>query len=178
MRRQRKCRNCRELFFPDRRSYRPTRENPALVISPQKFCSKPECQKQSDRESHQTHVKNNPLYRQKQLLSARRWRKKNSGFWGQWRQEHPEVVERNRVLQRRRDAKAKTDLANINSIEAVCAEKLHRIERLIDLANINPIRISWMTVSEEIRSVLKWRWHLANIKPIGNHEKNQPQSHP
>jgi hypothetical protein len=161
------------MFQPCPQSYRPTKEG--REVSAQHYCSKPECQRESDRRSHQAHIKKNPLYHQKQLLSARRWRKKNGGYWRQ-RREDPQVAERNRVLQRQRDAKAKGHLANINSIKAVRTEKLNRIGVLINLANINSIGVSWVVVSEEIVAFLRWSSRLANIKPIGNRRNSSAQS--
>lgn len=175
MRRKRQCRKCRELFLPDVRSYHPM-GNPTIRISSQHYCSQPQCQQESHRRSHKAHVTKKPLYRQKQLLSARRWRKKNSGYWHKRREERPDVVERNRVLQRQRDAKAKGNLANINSIGAVRIEKLGRIGVLIDLANINSIEVPWTIVSEEIVGFLRWSSHLANIKAIDTATTDKPQS--
>lgn len=176
MRRQRKCRHCRDQFLPDPRSYRPPTGNPTIRISPQHFCSKAECQKESARRSHRACVKKNALYRQRQILSARRWRKKNSGYSQKRREEHPRVAERNRFLQRQRDAKAKGNLANINSIKAVRIEKLNRIGVLIDLANINSIEIPCTVVSEEIVAFLQWSSRLANIKVIDTATTDKPQS--
>jgi hypothetical protein len=177
MKRKRKCHKCRESFLPDPRSCRPTKENPEIRISPQHFCSKPECQRESHRQSHRAHVRKNPGYRAKQLMSARRWRKKNGDYWRHRRSDDPKIAKRNRVLQRQRDAKAKGNLANINSIGAVHREKLSRIGLLIDLANINPIEVPWTVVSEEIVALLRWSSRLANIKPIGSRRRNQSQSH-
>ena len=174
MNRKRKCRKCRELFLPDPRSYRPTKDG--RKVSAQHYCSKSECQTESDRQSHRTHIQKNPLYRQKQLLSARRWRKKNSGYWRDRREESPKVAERNRVLQRQRDARSKGNLANINSIKAVRSEKLNRIGILIDLANINSIEVPCTVVTEEIVAFLRWSSHLANIKAIGNRRNSSAQS--
>ena len=174
MHRKRKCRKCRELFLPDPRSYRPTISG--RKVSAQHYCSKPACQTESDRQSHRKHSQRNPLYRQNQLLSARRWRKKNGGYWHERRQEFPAGAKRNRVLQRQRDARSKANLANINSIKAVRIEKLKRIDILIDLANINSIEVPWMTVSEEIDAFLRWSSHLANIKAIGNRRNSSAQS--
>lgn len=184
-RRKRKCRKCRESFLPDVRSYHPPTAswavpsgtgNPTIRISSQHYCSKPQCQQESHRRSHQAHVKKKPLYRQKQILSARRWRKKNGGYWHKRREERPDVAERNRVLQRQRDAKAKGHLANINSIGAVRIEKLSRIGVLIDLANINSIEVPWTLVSGEIVGFLRWSSHLANIKAIDQPGNNRAQS--
>lgn len=174
MKRKRKCHKCRELFLPDPRSYRPTTNG--RKVSAQHYCSKPACQTESDRQSHRKHIQKNPLYRQTQLLSARRWRKKNGGYYRERREEFPAVAKRNRVLQRQRNARSKANLANINSIKAVRIEKLKRIDILIDLANINSIQVPWMTVSEEIVAFLRWSSRLANIKAIGKGKNSSAQS--
>lgn len=164
MKRQRKCHHCLDLFLPDPRSYSKTVNG--KKVSVQHYCSKPDCRRESQRQSHRSHVQQNPRYRQKMMEAARRWRKKNSTYWRARRQDKPEVARRNRLLQRRRDSKAKADLANINSIGALHIEKLHRIDILIDLANINPRDVSWTHVSEEIIAFLRWSNRLANIKAI------------
>lgn len=175
MKRQRTCRKCHDLFLPDPRSWRPTGKD-HVPTSSQHFCAKRECRRESDCQSHRAHVRKNPCYRVKQLMSARRWRKKNSGYWRRRRRNHPEVAERNRVLQRRRDAKAKGNLANINSIGAVYSEKLTRIGLLNDLANINSTEVPCTAVSEEIIALLRWSNRLANIKPIGKRRISSAQS--
>lgn len=175
MNRQRKCRQCRDLFLPDPRSYRPTK-NRSIRVSPQRFCSKPECRRESRRRSHRACVQKKPDYREKCRLAARRWRKKHGGYWQKYRDEHPEAVKRNRNLQRRRDAQAKGDLANNNTIQALHSEKLSRIDILIDLANINSIPVSWTVVSEQIVAFLRWSSRLANIKAIGNRKTSSAQS--
>lgn len=162
MNRQRKCRHCHKLFLPNPRSYN------AKNVSFQHYCGEPACRQVSRRQSHKKHVRNNPHYRQKMLRAGRRWRKKNRVYWSKRREKKPGEVRRNRLLQRRRDKKAKSDLANINTIGALCVDKLHRIDTLVDLANINTIEVSWMEVSEEILAYLRWFSPLANIKAIGN----------
>jgi len=174
MKRQRKCRHCREMFLPDSRSYRPTEGG--RKVSAQHYCSKPECQHTSQLQSRRASLKKNPLYRQKCLMAARRWRKKHRRYWRERRLKHAEVVKRNRLLQKRRDTRSKVNLANNNPIGAVYAEKLHRIEALVDLANIKPIEVTWTVVSDEIVSFLKWSSHLANIKAIGNRRPSSAQS--
>jgi hypothetical protein len=110
-------------------------------------------------------------------MSARRWRKKHGDYWRRRRRKRPEVVKRNRFLQRRRDGRKRRNLANINSIGAVYSEKLNRIELLVDLANINSSDVSWMSVSEEMIALLRWSSRLANIKPIGRKAISSAQSH-
>jgi hypothetical protein len=174
MPRQRQCRKCHDLFLPDPRSFRPTEDG--RKGSPQHYCSKPECRRESKRCSHRTHTWKNPLYRQRQLLSARLWRKRNSDYWRQRRERYPAVAKRNRLLQRGRDVRAKGNLANINSIKALHIEKLRRIDVLIDLANINSIPVPWTLFAEEVVSFLKGLNHLANIKPIGKGRDLSAQS--
>ena len=171
MRRRRKCFSCRDYFWPDPRSYRPT-GNPVIYISPQHFCSKTRCQRFRDRRSRRAYIRKNPLYREKCLQSARRWRKRNSEYWKHYRRTHPLAVKRNRGLQRRRDA----DLANNSSIGSLHAEKLKRIENLIYLANNNPIEVPCTLVSEEIVALLRWSSRLANINPIGKQRASAAQS--
>jgi hypothetical protein len=44
-------------------------------------------------------------YRQTKKLSGQQWRKENPEYWGKYRTRHPGYCQRNRLLQKRRDAK-------------------------------------------------------------------------
>ena len=72
--RKRKCRHCRELFYPDPRSN-----------GRQKFCSRPECQKASKTESQKRWL-NKPENRNyfrgpENVARVQQWRKDHPGYW-------------------------------------------------------------------------------------------------
>ena len=60
-------------------------------------------------------------YRSNQHDSQRRWLEKHPGYWSDWRDRHPEYVERNRVLQKARD-RLKADLTAMTRTGAVLAK--------------------------------------------------------
>jgi hypothetical protein len=61
------------------------------------------------------HVASDSLYRQVCRESAHKWREAHPGYWKQYRQNHPQQVERNRQRQQRRDQKRRLlNLANNN----------------------------------------------------------------
>lgn len=175
MRRQRKCRKCRELFYPDPRSYFPMKGNPAKRKSAQRYCSKPECKQASRRETNKKYWMKDPELRQRNKLACRSWRKKNKGYWKKRRREDPAYTKRNRELQRRRDH---VDLANTDTITTLRHEKLKRIGVLIDLANTDTIKIPETLISEEILLFLMWRERLANTNAIAGVGGDKRQSAP
>lgn len=173
MRRQRKCRKCREQFYPDPRSYRPMPETPAIRMSAQRYCPKPECKQASRRQTNKKYWMKDPELRQRNMLACRSWRKKNKRYWKKRRQHDPAYTKRNRELQRRRD---QVDLANTDTINSLRQEKLKRIRLLVDLANTDPIQISTILISEEILLFLMWRERLANTNTIATNVLDKPQS--
>jgi hypothetical protein len=100
-----RCRYCRQLFQPS--CYHPQ----------QLVCSQPDCQRQRRRDYHRLKITSDPVYRQVCRDSPRKWRGQHPGYWKQYRQSHPECVERNRQQQRRRDQKRRlVNLANNNLV--------------------------------------------------------------
>jgi hypothetical protein len=173
MKRQRKCRHCRDPFLPDPRSYHLPKEGNGKPQSNQHFCSKPECQKASHQHSNRTHWKKDIKVRERNAASSCAWRQKNKSYWGQWRADHPEYVKRNREQQKRRDG---SNLANTDTIRSVQCEKLDRIRFHIHLANTDATRVSWQLITDEICLFLRWRERLANTNSIAPKAPNNTQS--
>ena len=99
-----RCRYCNQPF------------QPSLFCPGQLVCSRPDCQRQRRRDYHRRKIASDPVYRQVCLESPRKWRDQHPGYWKQYRQLHPQVVERNRQQQRRRDQKRRlVHLANNTS---------------------------------------------------------------
>ena len=88
-----RCRYCQQVFQISR--YRPH----------QLVCSRPDCQKQRRREYHRHKLHTDPEYHQICRDSQEKWRRRNPDYPRQYRQSHPESIERNRQGQRRRDRK-------------------------------------------------------------------------
>lgn len=87
------CRACRQE--------RP--RNPRLKPGRQEYCSFPDCQRVASKTRQQRRLANDAEYRKSQDEAKESWRENNSGYWQKYRKSHPEVVRRNRLLQRLRD---------------------------------------------------------------------------
>ena len=99
----RSCRYCQQIFQPS--IYRPQ----------QSVCSKPDCQRQRRADYHRERIRNDVAYAEDVRASQRKWRATHSEYWKQYRQSHPESVERNRREQQRRDRKRRVvNLAKMN----------------------------------------------------------------
>ena len=92
------CRYCHELFEPSK--YRPD----------QCVCHQPGCQRRRRVEYHRQKTVSDPEYAQVVRDSRRKWRQAHPGYQKVWRQSHPDAEERNRQLQRRRDAKRRVQV--------------------------------------------------------------------
>jgi hypothetical protein len=90
---ERLCRYCQRAFQPSKR--RPQ----------QAVCSDSACQRQRRNNYHRQKITNDAVYRQVCLDSPPKWRRRNPGYWKQYRQQHPEAVRRNRERQHARDRK-------------------------------------------------------------------------
>ncbi len=88
---RKRCAACGERFTPCRH------------ISNQQYCSRPECQRQRRRRWQREKLKRDADYRANQAAAQRRWCKHHPEYWRQYRENHPEYVERNRAQQRQRN---------------------------------------------------------------------------
>jgi hypothetical protein len=86
-----RCRYCQQFFQPS--VYRPQ----------QIICSDPECQRRRRSDYHRERVGRDAAYAEDVRASQRKWRHAHPDYWKQYRQQHPETVERNRKQQRHRD---------------------------------------------------------------------------
>jgi len=90
---RRRCAACGELFTPRRN------------VPGQKYCSKPECQRERRRRWQRQKLKEDPDYRANQAAAQRRWRERHPEYWRRYRQSHPVYTERNREQQHQRNRK-------------------------------------------------------------------------
>jgi len=86
-----RCAACDDLFTP--------RWN----VPDQKYCSKPECQRERRRRWQWRKLREDPDYRANQAAAQRRWREHHPDYWRRYRQSHPVYTERNREQQRKRN---------------------------------------------------------------------------
>jgi predicted phosphohydrolase len=93
----------------------------------QEYCSDPECQRARKALWQKNKMTNDPQYQAQQIECIRKWRKKRplDNYQKQYRQEHPEYVNRNRELQRIRNSK------RANQLEYRKIVKMDNIEILL-----------------------------------------------
>ena len=78
----------------------------------QTACKKEKCQKAKKAAWQRHKLKTDPIYKANQKSSQQQWLKANPGYWKQYRENNPEKAERNRILQARRNRKARFAPAN------------------------------------------------------------------
>jgi len=76
---------------------------PRRNVPDQKYCSRPECQRERRRLWQRQKLKADPDYRANQAAAQRRWRERNPEYWRRYRRTHPAYAERNRQQQRQRN---------------------------------------------------------------------------
>lgn len=91
---------------------------PRPQVPQQSYCAEPECQRERRRQWQQAKLQSDPDYQDNQARAQQAWNQRHPDYWRDYRQSHPEYVERNRVLQQVRNAKvmaspiAKMDVSN------------------------------------------------------------------
>ena len=80
------------------------------------MCGRPECQKQRRAEYHRQRIAADPEYAEVVRDSRRKWRQSHADYQQQYRQSHPAAVERNRQLQRARDARRRAQFLVKNNL--------------------------------------------------------------
>jgi hypothetical protein len=110
MNEMKRCANpcCRRFFLPNPR------------VKNQRYCGRKDCRRLRRRLWQREKRRSDPDYRANQLDCQKRWRKQNPEYWQQYRMGNPQYVERNRLLQRRRDEKRRLEnLAKMDSLSQV-----------------------------------------------------------
>ena len=70
-----------------------------------RYCSKPDCQKERKKLWHRQKLLVDKAYQESKADAQRKWSSANSGYWKEYRANHPDYVERNREKQRERNRK-------------------------------------------------------------------------
>ena len=103
---------CRGLFLP----------NPH--VPNHRYCNKKDCQRVRKRRWQREKMKNDPEYRDNQRDAQQCWMEQNRDYWRRYRDQHPEYVKRNRLLQRERDRRRRIgDLAKMDASEKISLVK-------------------------------------------------------
>ena len=91
---------------------------PRPQVPQQSYCAGPGCQRERRRQWQRDKLQSDPDYQENQMRAQQAWSQRNPDYWRDYRQSHSEYVERNRVLQQKRNAKvmrpaiAKMDVSN------------------------------------------------------------------
>ena len=100
------CVHCRRLF----------KANPR--VKNQKYCNHEICQRARKSRWQQRKMDSDADYRQNQKDSQQTWQTQHPDYWRQYRDSHPQYRERNRMLQKQRDAKRRAKhLAKMDSLK-------------------------------------------------------------
>ena len=87
----------------------------------QQYCSRQSCQNERRRRWRRAKLRSDPVYRDNQRDSNKRWLANLPGYYQDYRARHPDYVVRNRALQKDRD-RLKRDLATVTRTGAVLAK--------------------------------------------------------
>jgi hypothetical protein len=88
---ERRCLACGESFVP------------CKTVKDQKYCSKPECQRERKRRWQRAKIAEDPDYSENHRAAQQRWRENNPDYWRNYRATHKKYTRRNRKRQRERN---------------------------------------------------------------------------
>lgn len=113
------CSSCGRAFEPRPQSPR------------QAYCPEPDCQQARKRLWQRTKRKTDYGYYENQVKSQARWRRQNSDYWRQYREDHPDYAATNREKQKERNTRHRQESALIaksdTSHENLPASGLYRL---------------------------------------------------
>lgn len=78
---------------------------PRPQVPGQSYCSAPACQRERRKQWQRRKLQTDPDYQDNQARAQQAWTKRNPDYWLEYRESHPEYVERNRARQLERNAK-------------------------------------------------------------------------
>jgi hypothetical protein len=78
-------------------------------VPDQNHCSAPACQRERRKQWQRLKRATDPAYRDNQARAQKAWLARHPDYWSQYRESHPEYVERNREHQSARNALRKAD---------------------------------------------------------------------
>lgn len=79
---------------------------PRPQVPHQSYCSAPDCQRERRRQWQRLKLQVDPDYQDNQSRAQQAWSQRNPNYWREYREVHPQYVERNRALQHGRNVKA------------------------------------------------------------------------
>lgn len=137
--RNKQCVHCGDEFEPDKR------------VRDQKYCGKEDCQRTRRAIWRRGKMMTDPDYRDNQKRCQTEWLEKNKGYYKKYRERHPEKAERNRILQKGRDAIRRKNglnklLAKIDAIQDRLSRPCGGIFRIVPQGDELLAKIDAMTV--------------------------------
>lgn len=127
---------------------------PHPQVPNQSYCSDSECQRERRRRWQRDKLQNDRDYRDNQSRAQRAWLDRNPDYWREYREQHPEYVERNRNQQRERatppqiSALAKMD---VSAPPQHLPAGVYRIRPVVvpDLAKMDAwtVEITWLSTT-------------------------------
>ena len=136
----RRCAACGRTFQPHPR------------VSNQSYCSALECQRERRRRWQRNKMQSDPDYRDNQARAQQAWGERNPEYWRQYRETHPEYVERNRAQQRQRNVdRTEVGIAKMDASSSLLPVPSGAYElRLVDangVAKMDALRVTITVIS-------------------------------
>jgi len=148
MKPKKRCVHCDRLFTANPR------------IKNQKYCSRDICQRARKSRWQRRKMATDADYRQNQKDGRQAWQMQHPDYWQQYRDSHPQYRERNRVLQKQRDAKRRAKhLAKMDALKRLksikpgtyylipCMANLAKMDASIQKINVIPAAYQDLCVS-------------------------------
>jgi hypothetical protein len=117
------CKHCQSPFRPH------------YKVPDQKYCSSRTCQKARRREWQKQKLQEDDAYKENQRDAQLAWQKKNPDYWRNYRNKHPDYVERNRRMQKKRNYNSRHGRNSHDAKEQMIA----KMDEIIEKSNVNSV---------------------------------------
>ena len=120
---------------------------PHSAVRHQRYCSDPDCQKARKRKWQKEKLARDSDYRANQAEAQRQWRRRNKDYWKEYRKKNPAYTERNRMDQRERNRRRRSE-AEIAKMDELKGETLIASGRyrLVPLCNVGIAKMDELIV--------------------------------
>ncbi len=102
---------------------------PHIKVPNQKVCIKKKCQKARRLLWQKQKLQKDDDYKKNQTMAQKAWIKKNPDYWRNYRENHPDYVKRNRILQRKRNFKTRHGVKHLENKTPMIAKMDELIEK-------------------------------------------------
>lgn len=104
------------------------------AVSSQRYCGSADCQKARKRKWQKDKLAHDSDYRENQVSAQRAWRARNRDYWREYRERNPGYGEQNRLRQKERNRRLRSEIAKMDEQGAKTAISSGRY-RLVPLCN-------------------------------------------